>query len=99
MMKYERKTKDRMAAALGYTPGVDSAPRVLAAGKGALAEHIIKVAEENSVTVHKDAALAEALSGLQTGSEIPSVLYEVVAHVLLFVTDIDKKLGEKNETK
>ena len=43
----------------------------------------------------KDRELASMLSQLSIGDEIPPVLYEVVANVLIFVSDMDRKYGSK----
>ena len=90
-MAYEDKKKEKVkqAVALEYDPS-DSAPRVLAIGRGALAEKIIEQAKNADVPVHKDEKLANTLSKLQIGDMIPPELYEVVAEILLFVDGMDK---------
>ncbi len=87
--------KNKTAIALGYTPD-DEAPKIIATGKGALADKIIDKAKEENIPVHRDDKLAETLSKLDIGDYIPPELYEVVAEVLLFVDRIEnikKKLG------
>ena len=64
--------------------------RVIATGKGALAERIIERAKESDVPVHRDDKLAETLSRLEIGDMIPPELYEVVAEILVFVDSMDK---------
>ncbi len=59
MKKEENKVKQ--AIALEYDPS-DAAPRVIAAGRGALAERIIEKAKESAVPVHRDDKLADTLS-------------------------------------
>ena len=66
------------------------APRVIASGKGVLAEKILSVAKEENIPVHQDAPLAKTLSNLEIGENIPPELYEVVAEILLFVDRMDK---------
>ncbi len=80
-MKEERKK----AAALRYTEGVDAAPRVVARGRGWLAEKMIALAREHGVPVHEDRALVEILSTLDMHEEIPPELYRAVAEVLAFI--------------
>lgn len=65
----------KQAAALQYRQGQDAAPRVVAAGKGAVAERIIKEGEQHGVPVYKDPDLARLLAALPLGAEIPSDLY------------------------
>ena len=91
----KKKEKEKTAVALAYIPG-ERAPKILATGKGAVAERIIEVAEENDVPQYTDSELAETLSKLEIGEMIPPELYEVVAEILVFVNDMDKlrsKLG------
>lgn len=90
----EKKKKIREAAALKYTPEKGGAPEVVALGKGEIAEQIIEKAKQSNVPLYKDAALAHTLNYLNIGDEIPKELYEVVAQVLVFVSDIDDLYGE-----
>ena len=95
-MPKEKENKVRQAIALEYDP-IDEAPRVIASGKGSLAEKIIEKAKEADVPVHRDDKLAETLSRLDIGEMIPPELYEVVAEILVFVDAMDKikaKLGK-----
>lgn len=83
------ETRDKTAVAVAYEPG-DTAPRILASGKGTVAEKIIETAKENKVPFYQDHKLAETLSRLQIGDAIPPELYEVVAEILVFVDDMDR---------
>ena len=90
----EKKTEKRkQAIALEYEPNED-APRVIASGKGALAERIIERAKEAKIPVHQDDKLANTLSRLDIGEMIPPELYEVVAEILVFVDAMDKIKGK-----
>ena len=88
-MADDKNKKVKQAVALEYDPA-DSAPRVIAMGRGALAEKIIEQAKQAEVPVHKDDKLADTLSKLQIGDMIPPELYEVVAEILVFVDSMDK---------
>ena len=85
----EKKEKKLTAVALEYDPN-DQAPKVIASGKGKVAEQIIEKAKESKVPVHKDDKLASTLSKLEIGMMIPPELYEVVAEILVFVDAMDK---------
>lgn len=87
------KEKAKTAVAVAYEPG-DVAPKILAAGKGAVAERIIEKAKENDVPFYQDNKLAETLSKLEIGDTIPPELYEVVAEILVFVDDMDRMKGK-----
>ncbi len=91
----DNNNKEKTAVALQYMPG-DMAPRIIATGKGTVAERIIEVAKEADVPFYKDDKLADTLSRLQIGEAIPPELYEVVAEILVFVNDMDK-IREKLE--
>ncbi len=88
-MKDEPRQKPKQAIALAYNPDED-APKVIASGKGILAEKIIEKAKEAAVPIHKDDKLADTLSRLEIGDMIPPELYEVVAEILVFVDAMDK---------
>lgn len=85
----EKKERPKQAVALSYDPD-EAAPRVLASGRGKLAERIIEKAREADVPVHQDGKLADTLSRLEIGDMIPPELYEVVAEILVFVDAMDK---------
>lgn len=93
MMEKKEEKKSKTAVALTYDPE-DSAPRVVASGKGWLAEKIISKAVENDVPLHQDDKLANTLANLEIGDMIPPELYEVVAEILVFVDSMDKLKGK-----
>ncbi len=84
----EEKNKVKTAVALSYEAG-DAAPKVVASGRGIIAERIIEKAKESNVAVHEDSKLANTLANLEIGEMIPPELYEVVAEVLVFVNDME----------
>ncbi|GHV04590.1 hypothetical protein FACS1894217_00090 [Clostridia bacterium] len=86
----EKKPPVKEAVALEYNTE-QVAPKVVAAGRGEVAERIIEKAEELKIPVRADADLAHTLNALQVGQEIPPELYSVVAQVLLYVRNLDKK--------
>ena len=89
----------KTAVALSYEPEAE-APKVIASGKGYLAERIIERAKEADIPLHKDERLADTLSGLEIGEAIPPQLYDIVAEILVFVDRMDRiksKVGMKHE--
>jgi flagellar biosynthesis protein len=94
----DEKKKVKQAIALEYNPD-EAAPRVIASGKGELAERIIEKAKEADVPVHRDDKLAETLSRLEIGDMIPPELYEVVAEILIFVDSMDKIKAKMERAK
>ncbi len=89
MAESKDNKKVQQAIALEYNPA-ENAPRVIASGRGVLAEKIIQKAKESDVPIHRDDKLADTLSRLEIGEMIPPELYEVVAEVLIFVDAMDK---------
>ncbi|NBJ90309.1 EscU/YscU/HrcU family type III secretion system export apparatus switch protein [Acutalibacter sp. 1XD8-36] len=76
------------AVALQY--GVsDSAPVIVAAGMGHLAEKILDVAQENGVPIYEDNSLATILSQLNLGQEIPAELYRAVVEIYVYFLNFD----------
>ena len=84
----------KQAVALGYEPGKDNAPRVLARGLGVIAEQIIALAKKNGIPIHEDTALAAALSNINIDEEIPPELYIVVAEVLAYIYRVQARRDE-----
>ena len=89
MDRYNKKENIKSAVALEYDPS-DEAPKIIATGKGILAEKIIEKAKESNVPIHQDSKLAGTLSKLEIGDMIPPELYEAVAEVLIFVDAMEK---------
>jgi flagellar biosynthesis protein len=77
--------KPAIAVALEYEEGTREAPRVVATGKGLVAEKIMEIARENGVVIEANPMLAEALSGVPLDETIPRELYQAVAEVIGFV--------------
>jgi flagellar biosynthesis protein len=87
------KDKPEKAAALKYSHGKDSAPKLVAKGRGKVAEKIIEIAKANGVPIQEDKELVEFLSMLDLYQEIPSELYKAVAEILAFVYSLKKNVN------
>jgi flagellar biosynthesis protein len=81
----------KKAAALRYDERLDALPKVTAQGRGKTAERIIDVAVEAEIPIIEDAALVSALLTLELGDEIPVELYRMVAKILTFLYETDKR--------
>lgn len=90
---HDKSLKSKTAVALSYDPE-DQAPKVIASGKGYVADRMIERAKEAEIPLHKDEKLANSLSKLEIGDSIPPELYEVVAEVLVFVDKMDRIKGK-----
>ncbi len=91
--KENKENKIKQAIALEYNPEED-APKVIASGRGLVAERMIEKAKESDIPIHRDDKLADTLSKLEIGEMIPPELYEVVAEILIFVDSMDKIKGK-----
>jgi flagellar biosynthesis protein len=80
------------AAALKYSKGADSAPKIVAKGRGLVAEKIIALAREHGIPIREDRNMVEVLSTLDLYEEIPPELYKAVAEILAFIYKMSKKL-------
>lgn len=79
------------AVALRYKPDRDPAPVVLAKGQDDVALRIVKIAEENKVSVIENVPLARALyAGAELNCQIPEEFYGAVAEVLVYIFQLDK---------
>lgn len=84
-----------LAVALQYEKGSTEAPRVIAKGRGLVAERIVALAQEHGVVIEANPALAEALSGVDLDETIPLELYEAIAVVIGYVLRVQQTGHEK----
>lgn len=91
--KKEKDDKPKISVALQYNPD-EEAPKIIASGRGIIADKIIDKAKENDVPVYQDSKLANTLSKLEIGDMIPPELYGVVAEILVFVDECDRIRGK-----
>jgi flagellar biosynthesis protein len=84
--------KSPKAVALKYDQKKDTAPRVIASGRGDIAEKIIALAREHNVPLYEDQNLIQILEALDLETEIPPELYRAVAEVLAFIYRLNGKI-------
>ncbi len=85
------KPEDAMktAVALAYETGA-VAPRVVAKGRGLLAQAIIERAAEAGVYVHESPELVSLLMQVDLDDSIPPQLYVAVAELLAWLYRLDR---------
>lgn len=81
----DRPARRSVAVAIENPPETASAPRVVASGRGTLAEQILQIAFDRGVKVRNDADLAEILATVEVDSEIPLEALAAVAEILSYV--------------
>ncbi len=89
--------KPKKAAALKYQHGEDRAPRMVAKGRGTIAEKILETARQHGIPIKEDKTLVEILSSLDLYQEIPAELYRAVAEILAFVYALNLKAKGENK--
>jgi flagellar biosynthesis protein len=82
---------EKKAVALRYERYRDSAPKVVAKGKGIIAEKIIEVAKQHGVYLKEDPTLIKVLSGLEFYEEIPEELYKVIPEIFILIYQAKQK--------
>lgn len=84
--------KDDILRAIALQYDGENAPVVTASGEGAIAEEILRIAREHKIPLREDALLAELLSDLSLGEEIPPMLYRVIAEVIAYAYLVSGKV-------
>lgn len=89
------KTPEAMktAVALAYRE-TDAAPRVVAKGRGLMAEEIIARAREHGVYVHESPEMVSLLMQIDLDQRIPPQLYVAIAELLAWLYRLES--GDKS---
>ncbi|GAA5181579.1 EscU/YscU/HrcU family type III secretion system export apparatus switch protein [Niveibacterium umoris] len=77
------------AIALAYGTG-DTAPKVVAKGRGFVAQEIIERAREAGVFVHESPELVSLLMDVDLDAQIPPRLYVAVAELLAWLYRVEQ---------
>ncbi|BAB05194.1 EscU/YscU/HrcU family type III secretion system export apparatus switch protein [Halalkalibacterium halodurans] len=85
-----RHTSGRTAAVIQYDETSGDAPKLVAHGKGQIAEQIIDMAKRNNIHMQEDPLLVENLLDMDLGDNIPPQLYSVMAEILLLIEEMEK---------
>ncbi len=78
------------AVALSYI-GQRGAPRVVASGRGLIAEKIIARAKEHGLFVHQSKELVALLMQVELDQEIPPQLYQAIAELLAWLYQLEQQ--------
>ena len=84
--------KREAAVALAYRDG-QSAPQVVAKGRGVIAENIIKEARAHGVYVHESPELVSLLMQVDLDQHIPPQLYQAVAELLAWLYKLEAEVA------
>jgi flagellar biosynthesis protein len=83
---------EKIGVALEYSGEI---PKILAVARGLLFDRLIQIAREHNITIYKDADLAEVLSQVPVGIEIPETLFKAVSEVLAYCYRINSDFKKK----
>lgn len=84
------------AVALAYAQD-DAAPRVVAKGRGLLAQAIIERAREHGIYVHESKEMVALLMQVDLDQRIPPQLYRAVAELLAWVYRLEQQSAHPNK--
>ncbi len=76
---------NKKAVALAYEEYKDHAPKVVASGRGKIAEAIIQKAKEYDVPLFCNVELVDSLIKMEINSNIPPELYQAVVDVFIWL--------------
>lgn len=76
----------------------EQAPRVVAKGEQALAQEIVRLAQDHDIPLCDNTELVELLMQLELNDEIPEALYIAVAHILAFAYELQGKTPPQTDT-
>ena len=88
-LKPPPETKEAMAVALAHERRSGRPPKVVAGGRGRIAEQILAIAFAQGVPVREDADLAQLLTSIDIDSEIPAEVFAAVAEILTYVYQVN----------
>lgn len=83
------------AVALQYREKEDNAPRVVASGRGHIAEQILAIAFAQGIKVREDADLVEILETVKVDTPIPLQAFAVVAEILAYVYKANASFAQR----
>ena len=83
------------AVAIRYDRDRENAPRVVAKGKGYVAEQLLAIARRHAVPVYQNQTVTQLLMAVELDREIPPELYQAGAKVLAYVSRMDGRAAEK----
>lgn len=80
----------QQAVALAYEHG-DFSPKVVASGRGIVAEQIIHAAKENDIHIHESKELVSLLMQIDLDDYVPEEMYRAIAEILAWVYELEHR--------
>ncbi|SDY58184.1 flagellar biosynthesis protein [Evansella caseinilytica] len=85
-----REMNGPSAAVIRYDESAGEDPKVVAQGKGYVANQILALAKEHDIPMEEDAGLLANLLDMDLGDNIPPQLYSVIAEILLLIEEMER---------
>ena len=80
----------QQAVALAYEQG-EYAPKIVAKGRGVVAEQIIARAKEHHIFIHQSKELVSLLMKVDMDDHIPTQLYQAIAELLVWIYELEQR--------
>ncbi len=96
MIMHDKASIKDQAVALKYDHQPGGAPKVVASGRGEVAQKILAAARQAGVEIVADADLLEILGKVPIGQEIPPELFQAVAEILAFVYQANNRFAARS---
>ena len=88
-----KKTNPQSEIAIALQYDGHNAPKVTAKGYVGVAADILRLAKEHDIPIQYQPILAEVLSHIELGEEIPEALYVAVAEIIIFAYILAGKIS------
>ena len=98
-MDKDKRAPLQEAVAIRYDRDRENAPRVVAKGKGFVAEQLLMIARRHAVPVYQNQTVTQLLMAVELDREIPPELYQAVANVLAYVYRMDGRAAERMKAR
>jgi flagellar biosynthesis protein len=94
-MREPRKIQPQ-AVALSYDRKPEAAPKIVATGRGDVAQQIIEAARAAGIDIVEDPDLIEVLARVPLNDGIPAELFQAIAEILVFVYRLNGRYASVN---
>ena len=94
-MDDKKQTSVPEAVAIRYDRERENAPRVVAKGRGIVAQQLTAIAKKHAVPVYQNQSVTQLLMAVELDREIPPELYQAIANVLAYVYRLDGRAAGK----
>ena len=91
-----KKFTNTKAVALKYKAYEDNAPKVVAKGKGEIAQKIITKAKEFNISIFQNETLVNMLLNIEIGEEVPPKMYNAMVEVFAWLYRLEEKAQISN---